>query len=150
MRIIASSVRPPAYPAVAPYAVPMSSDTSVEMRPTMSEMRPPSRTRASRSRPATSVPIGCVQEKEPSGAVNGRHRADERPIGRNVVVGVSGCALDDRWAGDRRDDDDTTSTMPTCARWFRRSRRHASFQSDVPATGSATDTGGAAGRATGQ
>ena len=41
------------------------------MRPTISEMRPPSRTRASRSRPAMSVPIGCVHENEPSGAVNG-------------------------------------------------------------------------------
>ena len=51
--------------------MPMTSDTSVEMTPTISEMRPPSSTRARMSRPAMSVPIGCVQENEPSGAVNG-------------------------------------------------------------------------------
>src|SRR5256885_11972648 len=51
--------------------MPMMRETSVEMRPTASEMRPPCRTRASMSRPALSVPIGCVQENEPSGAVSG-------------------------------------------------------------------------------
>ena len=49
----------------------MRSETSVEMIPTISEMRPPSSTRARMSRPALSVPIGCVHENDPSGAVNG-------------------------------------------------------------------------------
>ena len=51
--------------------MPMMSETSVEMMPTISEMRPPSSTRARMSRPASSVPMGCVHENEPSGAVNG-------------------------------------------------------------------------------
>ena len=70
-RIIRSSMRPPRYPAVAPYVTPMTSDTSVEINPTISEMRPPSSTRARMSRPALSVPIGCVHENDPSGVVNG-------------------------------------------------------------------------------
>ena len=51
--------------------MPMMSETSVEMMPTISEMRPPSSTRARMSRPALSVPIGCVHENDPSGAVSG-------------------------------------------------------------------------------
>jgi hypothetical protein len=49
----------------------MMSETMVEMMPTIREMRPPMRTRARRSRPAASVPIGCVQEKLPCGSWNG-------------------------------------------------------------------------------
>ena len=69
--MIASSTRPPTYPAVAPTVMPMMSETSVEMTPTISEIRPPSSTRARMSRPESSVPIGWIHEKEPSGAVNG-------------------------------------------------------------------------------
>jgi hypothetical protein len=44
----------------------MISETSVEMIPTIKEICPPSSTRARMSRPELSVPIGCVQENEPS------------------------------------------------------------------------------------
>ncbi|MGC4082289.1 MAG: hypothetical protein QM736_09325 [Vicinamibacterales bacterium] len=51
--------------------MPITSETKVEMTPTISEMRPPSSTLARMSRPASSVPMGCVHENEPSPAVNG-------------------------------------------------------------------------------
>src|ERR671932_493744 len=72
----------------------MMSETMVEMMPTMSEMRPPWRTRASMSRPALSVPIGCVQEKSPSAEVKGGNDCSAPPRcwrgGRPPSVGTFG------------------------------------------------------------
>lgn len=55
-RIISASTRPPAKPATAPHAVPMTSATAAENTPTARLTTPPASTRASMSRPSASVP----------------------------------------------------------------------------------------------
>ena len=59
MRIISASTRPPIKPATAPQATPSDTDTSVASSPTVSEMRPPTSVRTSKSRPSSSVPNRC-------------------------------------------------------------------------------------------
>ncbi len=66
MRIIASSRRPPTYPAVAPQATPITSETKVATTPMASDTRRPISSRARRSRPRESVPIRCAPVKGPT------------------------------------------------------------------------------------
>ena len=59
IRIIALSTRPPTKPAIAPHTMPSVTDVSVASAPIISETRPPTRQRTSRSRPVSSVPNRC-------------------------------------------------------------------------------------------
>src|SRR5688500_12724265 len=58
-RLIASSTRPPKYPAIDPSMMPITDDTPTTTIPTSSEIRAPDRTRAKMSRPSSSGPNQC-------------------------------------------------------------------------------------------
>ena len=60
MRIMNWSTRPPAKPAIAPHATPITSETNVAMNPTASEICSPISSRATMSRPRMSVPSQCM------------------------------------------------------------------------------------------
>src|SRR6266516_5871660 len=114
--------------------MPIISETIVEIIPTIREIRPPSNTRASRSRPELSVPIGCAHEKDPSGPVSGGidlisttllgMKSYVYPVAALIIKGP----LSETTVMV------ITTIQPKTASLFFNNRRQASFHSEVPNT----------------